>query len=221
MTMSNENDFHLSVGDANHLKKFYKNEFTLHGDNHASVRYASKESQWRRYEILTQISDLENKSILDYGCGTGHLYEYLNEKSIRIKDYIGVDILPDFLQVAKEKFPSATFLESLSDYDEAFDIGIVSGTFNDILPNNRKFWQQAVSDLFMRCKEGITFNMMSKYVDYEDPNLFYENPSYVLDFVKNNLSPFVTLRHDYLCKVDSIPYEFSIYVYKKARNFSG
>lgn len=216
--MSRDNEVHLSAGDASHLKKFYKNEFTIYGDSHSSVRYASKESQWKRYDILTQISNLQNKSILDYGCGTGHLLEYLNEKAIVINDYIGVDILPEFLQVAKEKFPSATFLESLFDCNRPFDFGIVSGTFNDTLSDNRNFWQQAISELFISCREGIAFNLMSKYVDYENPNLFYESPSYVLDFVKKNLSPFVTIRHDYLCKVDSVPYEFSVYVYKKAKN---
>lgn len=216
--MSKDNEIHLSAGDASHIKKFYKNEFTIHGDSHSSVRYASKESQWKRYDILAQIGNLENKSILDYGCGTGHLLEYLNEKAIGIKDYIGVDILPEFLQVAKKKFPSATFLESLNDYNRPFDFGIVSGTFNDTLSDNRNFWQQAISELFKGCREGVAFNLMSKYVDYENPNLYYESPNYVLDFVKRNLSPFVTLRHDYLCKADSVPYEFSVYVYKKAKN---
>ena len=216
--MSKNSENYLSSRDTEHLKEFYKNEFSLHGDSHSSVRYASRESQWSRFDILTEISDLANKTILDYGCGTGHLLEYLNEKNTRIKDYIGIDLLPEFLEICKEKFSSATFLQNLGDCKKPFDFGIISGTFNDALSNNRDFWKQVISDLFLRCNDGIAFNMMSKYVDYENPKLYYEDPSYVLDFVKKNLSPFVTLRHDYLCKVDSIPYEFSIYVYKKAKN---
>jgi SAM-dependent methyltransferase len=216
--MSKNSENFLSSGDTEHLKEFYKNEFRLHGDSHSSVRYASRESQWSRYDILTEISDLASKTILDYGCGTGHLLEYLNQKNTRIKDYIGIDILPEFLEICKAKFSSATFLQNLGDCKKSFDYGIISGTFNDALSNNRDFWKQVISDLFLRCNDGIAFNMMSKYVDYENPKLYYEDPSYVLDFVKKNLSPFVTLRHDYLCKVDSIPYEFSIYVYKKAKN---
>lgn len=216
--MSKNSENYLSSGDTEYLKEFYKNEFSLHGDSHSSVRYASRESQWSRYDILTEISDLANKTILDYGCGTGHLLEYLNEKNTRIKDYIGVDLLPEFLEICKGKFSSATFLQNLGDCKKPFDYGIISGTFNDALSNNRDFWKQVISDLFLRCNDGIAFNMMSRYVDYENPKLYYEDPSYVLDFVKKNLSPFVTLRHDYLCKVDSIPYEFSIYIYKKAKN---
>ena len=218
MDMSIDNNNHLSFGDTNYLKAFYKNELELHGDTHASVRYASKESQWRRYDVLTEISNLENKTVLDYGCGVGHLYEYLNEKEIRVKDYTGIDILPEFLNISQNKFPSATFLGSLTDVTKPFDFGIVSGTFNDIVSHNRDFWQQAITDLFERCSEGIAFNLMSKYVDYENPKLFYEDPGFVFAFVKENLSPFVTLRHDYLCKDDSIPYEFSVFVYKKIQN---
>jgi SAM-dependent methyltransferase len=216
MSINNEN--HLSFHDTNHLKAFYKNELELHGDSHASVRYASRDSQWRRYDILTQISSLEDKTILDYGCGVGHLYEYLDEKNILVKDYIGIDILPEFLKISQNKFPSATFFESIQEVHKPFDFGIISGTFNDILSNNRDFWKHVVTDLFERCNEGIAFNMMSKYVDYENPKLYYEDPEYVFTFVKENLSSFVTLRHDYLCKDDTIPYEFSIYVYKKTKN---
>ena len=79
--MSNNNENYLSSRDTEHLKEFYKNELSLHGDSHSSVRYASRESQWSRYDILTEISDLANKTILDYGCGTGHLLEYLIQKN--------------------------------------------------------------------------------------------------------------------------------------------
>jgi SAM-dependent methyltransferase len=168
--------------------------------------------------VLTGISDLTNKTILDYGCGTGHLFEYLSERKIKIKDYIGIEILPEFLNVSKQKFPSSTFLESLLGCTKSFDVAIVSGTFNDLVSNNRTFWERAISDLFSRCNEGLAFNMMSKYVDYENPKLFYEDPGYVFSYVKEKLSPFVTLRHDYLCKDDSVPYEFSVYVYKRANN---
>jgi len=216
--MSESNENYLTSRDTEHLREFYRNEFTLHGDNHSSVRYASRESQWRRYDILTEISDLSNKTILDYGCGTGHLLEYLNEKNIGIKDYVGIELVPEFLAICKKKFPSGTFFQSLQDYKKSFDFGVVSGTFNDALSNNRDFWMKAIGDIYLRCNDGIAFNMMSKYVDYENPKLYYEDPSYVFNFIKKNLSPFITLRHDYLCKLDSIPYEFSIYVYKKAKN---
>lgn len=216
--MSESNENYLTSHDTEHLREFYRNEFTLHGDNHSSVRYASRESQWRRYDILTEISDLSNKTILDYGCGTGHLLEYLNEKNIGIRDYVGIELVPEFLEICKKKFPSGTFFQSLRDYKKSFDFGIVSGTFNDALSNNRDFWTKAIGDIYLRCNDGIAFNMMSKYVDYENPKLYYEDPSYVFHFIKKNLSPFITLRHDYLCKLDSIPYEFSIYVYKKAKN---
>ncbi len=58
--------------------------------------------------------------------------------------------------------------------------------------------------------------MMSTYVDYQDPGLFYEDPCLVFDFVKRNLTPFVVLKHDYRIKPDVIPFEFIIYAYKQA-----
>ena len=56
--------------------------------------------------------------------------------------------------------------------------------------------------------------MMSTYVDYKDEVLFYESPEDAFTYVKKEITPFVTLRHNYLVKENSIPFEFIIYAYK-------
>ena len=56
--------------------------------------------------------------------------------------------------------------------------------------------------------------MMSTYVDYKDEVLFYESPEDAFRYIKKEITPFVTLRHNYLVKENSIPFEFIIYAYK-------
>jgi hypothetical protein len=59
---------------------------------------------------------------------------------------------------------------------------------------------------------GYAFNMLSRFVDYFDDELYYEDPLHAFRFCKEQLSPLVTLRHDYAVRPGSIPFEFSIYV---------
>ena len=45
--------------------------------------------------------------------------------------------------------------------------------------------------------KGISFNLLTKYADYEADNLYYGDPLYFFDYCKRNLSKYVTLLHDY------------------------
>lgn len=67
-------------------------------------------------------------------------------------------------------------------------------------------------------QKGIAFNMMSSYVDYFDEALFYESPGQVFDFLKSNISPYITIRNDYLVKPEvKVPFEFAVYVYRDGK----
>ena len=68
--------------------------------------------------------------------------------------------------------------------------------------------------LFSHVRCGLAFNALSTYVDYFDDDLFYFDPEDVFNFCKEQLSTRVTLRNDYLITTDSIPFEFTVYIYK-------
>jgi hypothetical protein len=71
-----------------------------------------------------------------------------------------------------------------------------------------------IKSMFNACTKGIALNAMSTYVDFQADNLYYTDPLEIFDYCKRNLSRKVTLRHDYLVKENSIPFEYCIYVYK-------
>lgn len=196
------------------IKEHYRNLLLKYGDSAEAAQYSSKESQNRRLAILTQVGDLNNKSILDFGCGTASLADYLDSKGIKPKKYTGVDIVTDFFEHAKRKHPTSSFLHPDELGNEKFDYVFVSGVFNNRRNKNRKFYQETIKSLFQRSVEGIAFNMMSTYVDYKDENLFYEKPERAFTYLKKHITPYVILRHDYLVKPDSIPFEFAIFAYQ-------
>jgi len=71
-----------------------------------------------------------------------------------------------------------------------------------------------IHKMFSACKKGVAFNAMSTYVDYRDEILYYSNPMEIFDYCKRNLTRNVILRHEYLVKENSIPYEYTMYLYK-------
>ncbi|MFD2449087.1 class I SAM-dependent methyltransferase [Vogesella fluminis] len=82
------------------LYEHYKSLAQQYGSSYLSAQYSSRESQERRYEILSQIAPLQGCKILDFGCGAGHLLTYLTQSGIQC-DYTGVDGVEDFFRLQR------------------------------------------------------------------------------------------------------------------------
>lgn len=198
------------------IESHYRELLQKFGDSPEAAQYSNRESQYRRFAALARIGDLRGKRVLDFGCGTGTLFDYLVSVGQTPAVYQGVDVVPEFFEIAREKIPHGHFCHpDEMEEDVRFDYLFVSGVFNNRKHGNRKFWQETIRRLYAQCDIGVAFNMMSTYVDYRDKSLFYEDPCRVFSFVKKQLSPYVTLRHDYLAKENSVAFEFNVYVYRK------
>jgi SAM-dependent methyltransferase len=196
------------------LAQHYRDLLLKHGDSPEASQYSNRETQEKRFEILLQIGNLEGKKILDFGCGTGHLATYIKQKGISVT-YTGVDIVEDLFEVLRQKHPEHIFCKFSDIADQKFDYVLISGVFNNKIDDNRDFYQRTIKQCFSMVSEGLAFNMMSYYVDFYDPELFYEKPELVFEFLKKNVSPYITLRNDFQIKDGVIPFEFAAYVYRK------
>jgi SAM-dependent methyltransferase len=165
-----------------------------------------------RFEILSQIGELNNCSILDIGCGFGDLYGFLTKKGLNIK-YTGYDINPSLIKIAKEVYPEAFFevkdVEG-EEVNKVFDWVFSSGIFNFKLSDNESFIRSMLRKMFQLSKKGVAADFMSTYVDFKNKELYYTRPEDIFNFCKT-LSKRVSLRHDYM------PFEFCVYIYKNDR----
>ena len=82
------------------------------------------------------------------------------------------------------------------------------------MENNQEFMYQTIGKMYDACEKGVAFNAMSTYVDYQDEDLYYSDPLKVFDYCKKNLTSRVVLNHDYLVKSDSIPFEYTMFLYR-------
>ncbi len=182
------------------LLDFFDRHLRDHGDSPQAVRWTS-EGQRRRHEAFRGIvGDLAGKSLLDFGCGKGDFYGFLRERG-SLGDYCGVDVNAGLTALARRKYPEAEFLaldieETL--WERRFDVVIACGVFNLRIGGIAASMPETVKILFSLCREALHVNFLTARTPRHDVELFFVEPSDLLRFALEELSPQVTLRHGHL-----------------------
>lgn len=182
----------------------YSDNLTKLGVTSAAVGWPDKASHALRFQKLTELlpPDLEHTSVADLGCGYGALYEFLKEEHRTPGHYLGVDISEPMLATAREVLPSDGVDLVLGDHvPTEVDFTLASGIFNVRFDADDAAWQEHIfktldsMNSVSRC--GFAFNLLSTYVDYREPHLFYGSPLAFFDHCKRSYSPRIALLHDY------------------------
>jgi len=161
------------------IKTYYENNMAKDLPEYGILGWESEEAQRLRFDVLIDRVELEGKRLLDVGCGTGNLLEYINSKGIHVK-YTGVDILEKMIRKALSKkldgnfFHMDIFKENTFSQD-SFDVVYTSGIFNLNLGNNKEFLRNAL-ELFFDLSCGSVVHVDSP--DRED-KYFYFHPDEV------------------------------------------
>jgi SAM-dependent methyltransferase len=202
------------------IAKHYDSCFKKFGNSHLGVDWPNYSDAQKRYNVMFDLfsseKELENISVLDFGCGLGHFLNWMNEYSIEKPKYFGLDINKSFFDFCENNFQNNTFFNKdiLVDNDiPTFDYIICNGVFTE----KRELTHQEMFDFMTKClitlwdktKKGIAFNVMSKFVDWERDDLFHLSLDELGWFLKKSLSKDFVVRYDYGL------YEYTIYVYKK------
>lgn len=200
--------------DLSALERHYSSLAREFGDAPQTTQQRDRQTQETRMRRLIEIADLSTASVLDLGCGTGHLLNVLG--SGYLGTYTGYDLSEEVLAIARSAHPAARFerreilTEGMAD---RFDYCLISGTFNNRIADNWEFLTSTLKTLRKGIERGIAFNALSTYVDYFDDHLSYLDPAKVFDFCKREISPYVTLRHDYEVRPGVVPFEFTMYIH--------
>tara|TARA_B100001287_G_C22506164_1_gene445991 strand:+ start:48 stop:668 length:621 start_codon:yes stop_codon:yes gene_type:complete len=188
------------------ISNLYSGNLTKHGDQSKAVGWPTADSQELRFEKLTQvIPEMEGSfSVNDYGCGYGAHLEYLLQKQYSVAAYNGYDLSEKMLSKSKKRlkdFNGDLKLINSSNISTLADFTFVSGTFNVRFESTYDEWKKFIEETLHMINEsskfGFSYNLLSKYVDWEESHLFYGDPCYWFDYCKKNFSRQVTLLHDY------------------------
>lgn len=94
--------------------------------------------EWYAYRrnIATWTLELAPTSILDVGCGPGHLLKYLRSLKY-MGSYLGIDLTPTFINFAKKHHEEKNFelgdVRDLRNYKSGFDLVICSHVLDHML----------------------------------------------------------------------------------------
>lgn len=198
------------------IAKHYDECFKKHGDNHLGVDWPNHDDTVKRHEVMLELIKEKNSTLLDFGCGLGHFYEFLKENnSDKQITYSGLDINNSFYEFCKNKYKNLNFINKdiLVDNDiPNFDYIVINGVFTEkrnlSSEDMKDFLYSSLVKLWEKCNKGIAFNLMSKFVDWERDDLFHVSMDELGHFLRKNLSNNFVFRYDYKL------FEFTTYVYK-------
>jgi len=103
------------------LKQFGKDDFR-------SLNWGDKEgkSAKARYQQMFEQYNWSNKKLLEIGCGWGSFFDF----GFTCNEYCGIDINPNLIKIATEKYPNKVFREDNITQltpTNMFDVAISSG----------------------------------------------------------------------------------------------
>ena len=160
-----------------------------------------KQNQAKRFQTLLDIGVQEGDSILDLGCGLGHMVEHLEKTGLNVR-YTGIDTNKWSIQQAYQ-FREATYIHgSIFDIQEKYDWGLASGVFNIEFPKLEML--ETINELLLKSNKGVAFNLLSSSANN---SLRYEN--YTPEEIVSHLKGDVSVVENY-----GVENDFTIYIKK-------
>lgn len=187
----------------------YNARLAQYGDDIKTLAVGPEKHRHIRHRVLCEVGLASSCSVLDVGCGFGEFYKYLNDQGINVQ-YVGYDINPELIDIAKKRYPMAQFevKDIQTEPFPEFDFIVSSSSFNHLLVDidNYIFIEEILRVCFAHAKQGVAIDFLTKYADYETPDIFYYSPERIFSIAKK-ITKRVCLRHDYPL------FEFCIYLF--------
>ena len=145
----------------------YRKRLNYYNENEgANIFWSSKDAQEKRFKALTDIGDLEDTEILDVGCGYCDLLTYLEKNDINPKNYVGIDIVPEIVEKAKELHPDINIQvrdiqEELLE-ENSFDWVFGSGIFALQDQNWQQYVVNMLKEMLKIARKGVAVNFLKQ-----------------------------------------------------------
>ena len=197
----------------------YERCLAEHGDTHLGVDWPKPEHVDIRHQVMLDLirGDKPNVSLLDFGCGASHFYEYMHRRQLTNIEYVGLDISEKFVALCRRKFPSIQYycLDVLTEGSSLpeFDYIVMNGVFTEKRSLSYsamlEYFFEVLRRVYVKARVGLAFNVMSSHVDWERDDLFHLPLDTMAAFVTKELGRDFIVRNDYGL------YEYTTYLYRR------
>jgi SAM-dependent methyltransferase len=191
-----------------------------HGDTHLGVDWPNPEDAETRHRVMLELIRApvagRATTLLDFGCGTSHLYDFMLGEGIDGVQYAGLDLSARFVEVARRKHPENRYwcMDILAGDAELpeFDYVVMNGVLTEKLELSYEemftYARELVGRVWNHTRVGMAFNVMSKHVDWERDDLFH------LPFDELGAWLVSSISRNFVIRADYGLYEYTTYVYR-------
>jgi len=202
----------MSADEFERIREMYAAGHRTHGDTSAALMTPKGRHDLRFRPVVEELRRNPSMSVLDYGCGLGHLLMELAPEFPDVR-YTGVDITPSFIESCNRRLGNAgkfELVEPDGPIGGTYDIVVCSGVFNlktsESPVESLAYVENRIAELLAVCREVFICDFLSPFVDFEQDGAQHIPIETVAGWlVKRSLRRFV-VRHDLL------PYEFTVVV---------
>ena len=190
----------LDPDDANLVVERYQRRIAEHGPTFESLCSGSEEKQRLRHSVHASALRGPKPAILEVGCGLGDFYKHLLAQN-RDCSYCGYDIVPEYIAECRRAYPQGQF-EVRNIFEDGIEGTCDTVAMSQVLNNryqksdNMQVMQRALELAFDHSRISVSVDMLSTYVDFRNPDLFYYSPEEIFRMAKA-ITPRVLIRHDY------------------------
>lgn len=213
----------MTTKPSTEIVEHYEGCLERHGDSHLGVDWPKASDVDKRYAVMLDVVRKTNPSdtpstLLDFGCGASHLYEYMQRRGMRHLAYSGLDLSAKFVALCRSKFPTIDYycVDILTE-DKAslprFDYVVMNGVLTEKrgvpFEEMMEYSKELLRAVFGIARIGLAFNTMSKHVDWERDDLFHVPFDALASFATKELTRHLVIRSDYGL------YEYTTYLYRE------
>ena len=177
--------------------------------NHSPVAVGwldGRTNQAKRFETLVDIGIESGDSVLDVGCGVGHLIDHFNNIGLEVQ-YTGLDTNRFAIEQAQKIYVNETFIHGTLDViDETYDWGLASGVFNYEFPKLEML--ETVNQLVSKVDKGVAFNLLNGSKKYSSESYEFYQPVEIFSLL-NRQGAHCSVVQNY-----GIENDFTIYIRK-------
>ena len=190
------------------ISSIYNKRFDNYNNTPKGVFWNSKLSQDLRLNIILdkmlKISQRNDFSISDVGCGYGRLYEIIRDRNLDGKvEYQGFDINQKLINFCKNnkdfknvKFAISTFPIKKTDYI------VMSGTYNLAPTNNISLWEDYIiknlKNNWKFVKKAMIFNCLIREKKQINKTLYFTELPWIKKICKENFCQPIIIKHQML-----------------------
>jgi hypothetical protein len=205
----------VNVPEANVAQETYLSPYLRAVERYAggfgSLLWASEKSQRQRFDALCRVQELNEKLLLDAGCGRADLLGYLLERLLRPAEYVGLEALDALADQAESRhYPRSRILrgdfvrEPLKLFVGA-EVIVFSGSLNTLLPDA---FYATLRHAFEAAGEAVVFNFLCSPALAGQDYLVWHHGEKVLAFAQ-------TLGGDVRTLCDYLPGDCTVAIMKQ------